>query len=214
MSLITNEEQTDDIFNYTDPEYIEQLNERVLSESLRSSNIIVYCDPTEFQNQLSIHYEPAYKPLVAWQHKAASHRRSLHVTWEKFLAPPTPTVDALVGSPVELAELLHKINDLAFEEEEDQFGPIRPTFHAFKHCMKLILEIAADGKLFRPSDITTDHNGDIRISWTKGNREAELVCPSDDRPYIYYSNEQAYGTDEDLTADKISERVRWALEGK
>jgi hypothetical protein len=128
------------------------------------------------------------------------------------IPPPLELVtkDTVVSSSRELAEILCEINDFAFEGEEDQFGPIRPTYHALKHCMKLMLELAADAKLVRPSDITTDHNGDIRISWASGTNEAELVCPSEGQPYIYYSSDQTYGTETDVTVDRIAQRVRWA----
>jgi hypothetical protein len=118
-----------------------------------------------------------------------------------------------------LVDILRRINDLAFEDKEDSFGPIRPSFVAFGRCIKLILELASIGGLLEPSDIGTDHNGDIRISWKKEDREAELVFPFDDQPlqdtliyyYVYYSSNKTYGIEGNPTALKLSEWIQWAM---
>jgi len=65
-----------------------------------------------------------------------------------------------------------------------------------------LIELAATDFLPRPSDITTDHNGDIRISWASGGKEAELVCPFNGSPYVYFSSTEGYGTEVAVTAKK------------
>jgi hypothetical protein len=215
MPLIR-EDSTEDVFNYVNPDYLKRLTESPecaadLSDGMDTWVDLVISNPAKHRlpRRAEFTYEGPEQVFVAWQLKAPAL-----AAWPSvLLAPRTATEEALVGSPSELATILAKINDLAFEDEQDQFGPIRPTYDALKNCLRWILELAAGGRLLQPSDITTDHNGDIRISWTKGNREAELVSPSDGQSYLYFSSKETYGTDAELTADKISEGMRWALEG-
>jgi hypothetical protein len=120
-----------------------------------------------------------------------------------------------VSTVPELARVLKEINDLAFQAEGDDFGLLRPSFHALTRCMKTVLDMARDGEMLSPSDIGTDRNGDIRISWGVEDRETELVFPSDERhePYIYYSSPTSYGTETEISPSSISKRVYWALRG-
>jgi hypothetical protein len=120
-----------------------------------------------------------------------------------------------VSTAPQLASVLAEINDLAFQAVGDDFGLLRPSFRALTACMKAILDLARDGELIRPSDISTDRNGDIRISWAADDRETELVFPSDDQhePYIYYSSASSFGTEKEINPPSISKRVYWALRG-
>jgi len=111
-------------------------------------------------------------------------------------------------------DILRAVTELAFEEEEDQFGLVRPSYHGYKHCLRLLIELLAMDSLLKPSDITTDNNGDIRISWANGGKEAELICPFQGLPYVYFSSAQGHGTEAAVIADKIAERSRWAMDGK
>ena len=217
MPLIT-EDSTEDVFNYVNSDYLKRIAENSeciadLGEGIDRSFDLTPRNHARhrFPRSAEFTYEGSEQAFLVWQLKA--NVRAL-AAWPNFLLDPRrATEEALVGSPSELAAVLAKINDLAFEDEQDQFGPLRPTYDALKNCLRLILQLAAEGRLLHPSDITTDHNGDIRISWAKGDREAELVSPSEGQPYLFFSSKEAYGTDADLTTDKISERIRWSLEG-
>jgi hypothetical protein len=120
---------------------------------------------------------------------------------------------ASITTASELAEVLEEINALAFQEESDEFGLLRPSYHALTTCIKTMLAFVRDGEPLRPSDISTDRNGDIRIAWTAENREAEVVFPSNaqEAPYIYYSSPSSYGTVADISPQTISKWVRWAI---
>jgi len=120
-----------------------------------------------------------------------------------------------ISTAPELAQVLTEINDLAFQVEGDDFGLLRPSFRALTACMKTILDLARVGELLFPSDISTDRNGDIRISWAADDRETELVFPSDDKhePYIYYSSPTLYDTVTEISQPSISKWVYWALRG-
>ena len=134
----------------------------------------------------------------------------------KYSAPVESIVENDITTAEELSGILTEINNFAFDIEEDEFGIIRPSYHAQKHCIRIMLELANQGRLLRPSDISTDHNGAIRISWTSEGRETELICPSEEKqqPYIYFSTSDSFGTESDLTTDKIVRRIQWALDGK
>lgn len=131
----------------------------------------------------------------------------------KYSAPVESIVHCAVATAEELSGILTEINDFAFDVEQDEFGAVRPSYHAQKHCIRMVLALAKHGRLLRPSDISTDHNGAIRISWTSEGREAELICPSEEeqQPYLYFSTSDNFGTETDLTTAKIARRIRWAL---
>jgi hypothetical protein len=124
--------------------------------------------------------------------------------------------DPSVVTVSELAELLTEINNLAFQEESDEFGLLRPSYHGLTCCLKAILALARESELIRPTDVDTDRNGDIRIRWAAGEREAELIFPSaeDEQPYLYHSSSPSYGTETDLSAKTVSKRVRWVISGR
>ena len=133
---------------------------------------------------------------------------------EFLTSPGSVEVEASpLGSASELAEVLAGINDLAFQPEEDEYGLVRPSLHAYKHCMRILLSLALESGLVRPSDIGCDRNGAIRISWAADHREAELICPSEETemPYLYYSSSEAYGGESELTPDVLLRRIRWAV---
>jgi len=136
----------------------------------------------------------------------------------KFLAElfSEEAIESSVTTAAELAEIVTDINSLAFQVEADDYGLVRPSYHAFKHCLKWILMLAQRGGLIKPSSITTDPNGAIRIVWESDDREAELVCPSeeDEMPYIYSSSSDEYKTDGDFGPEALMRKIRWAIGGE
>ena len=124
--------------------------------------------------------------------------------------------DSLIASASELANVLSDINSLAFQEESDEFGLLRPSFHALRECLKCVISLVREAELLRPSEISTDRNGDIRIAWRGENKEAELVFPSDESAafYLYHSSPDSYGTEPDLSPRSIERRIRWAVDGQ
>ena len=129
------------------------------------------------------------------------------------IAPPIEHDFDTVTTAPELAQVLSEINDLAFQAESDELGQLRPSFRALTASMKVMLDLARNGELVSPSDVCTDRNGDIRISWTGRDRETEIIFPSDDQhpPYMYYSSPDSYGTETEINSTAISKRVFWAL---
>lgn len=126
--------------------------------------------------------------------------------------PPEGRLDGFISSAPELAELLSKVNELAFHPEADSLGQRRPTYHAIKHCYSILLHATTKSKILcTPADIYSDRNGDIRVSWKRGDREIELICPSDEteRPYIYFSDPGDFGTEENATVESLLGRIQW-----
>ncbi len=154
MPLISCENLSDDSrFNYTDPSYARKVREKVgiTPEFLTCSSRV------EGPMINKIVYEPRHSELPKW--KLALLRKSTpREDWDilaPFQSAKIQENDA-VESSSGLAAVLLQIKSSAFEPEEDQFGPVRPTYLAFKTCMKLVLELAGSGKLIQPSDISVD----------------------------------------------------------
>lgn len=121
-----------------------------------------------------------------------------------------------IATASELAEVLDEINNLAFQDDSDEFGLLRPSYQALATCVKTMLAFVREGEPLRPSDISTDRNGDIRIAWTTEDKEAELIFPSNmsEAPYMYYSSPNSYGTVADISPQTISKWVRWAIRSR
>jgi hypothetical protein len=172
----------------------------------------------------------------AWPH-LAPHRdyllfdfptyKALHLR-PKLLGTPPPSIDFLkalaprsvdervIGTTVELAGVFGEINRLAFQVEKDAFGLVRPSYHAYKTCMQILLAMVQAGEVFKPSDIATDRDGAIRISWAANQRESEIVFPCEESEpfYMYYSAPNEYGTEESHEPEALLRRIRWAMAGE
>ena len=111
-------------------------------------------------------------------------------------------------SAVEVAKVLEEVNGLCAMEREGG-GAILPSVKAMNRCMDILLKLIKQKGLLPPSDVVTDVNGDIRISWRRGLKEVELVSPSDDEPaYLYFSLGDNYGVSPDANSEALIERLR------
>lgn len=186
------------------------------------------------QDEPDLQYELLTSPMSFWgddlQHsKVVFPAPGRRLTEQYFIAgqiahqceaqlPPTLLLrvkrdENLIASAVDLADLFSKINQLAFAPDEDLYGLVRPSQHAFKWCFSLLAGVVQrTGTIHTPSDVSADRNADIRISWRVGARFAELVCPSDEieDPYIYHSSEKEFDVAEKVTAEQLSHWIRWA----
>ena len=136
----------------------------------------------------------------------------------RFLAGPfsESIEESFVATATELADVLAEISNLAFQVEEDEYGLVRPSYHAFKHCLRLVLTLTQRGVLVKPSSVSTDPNGAIRVVWASDDREAELVCPSEksEAPYIYSSSSDKYEIEGDSGPEALMRRIRWVIGGE
>jgi hypothetical protein len=123
-----------------------------------------------------------------------------------------PEVEWLMPKESPITALLSDLRDLmkeGGEDEEDEYGALRPTSHAFRTALNLIIEasfLLMDGYPFGCA--STDSEGGIRIEWFKTTGEIRLVIPAskEKEPYIYYEFGEKYGVDRQANADKLA---RW-----
>jgi hypothetical protein len=123
-----------------------------------------------------------------------------------------PEVEWLMPKESPITALLSDLRDLmkeGGEDEEDEYGVLRPTGYAFRTALNLIIEasfLLIDGYPFGCA--STDSEGGIRIEWFKTTGEIRLVIPAskEKEPYIYYEFGEKYGVDRQANADKLA---RW-----
>ena len=126
-----------------------------------------------------------------------------------------PEVGWLMPKESPMSALLSDLRDLMKEggenEEcgEDEYGALRPTIHAFRTALNLIIEasfLLMDGYPFGCA--STDSEGGIRVEWFTTKGEIRLVIPAskEKEPYIYYEFGEKYGVDRQANADKLA---RW-----
>jgi hypothetical protein len=105
-----------------------------------------------------------------------------------------------------------QLRRLLSQPEHDDFGRIRPSREAVRITKKTLFQLAIEGSSIpMPEDVDTDREGAIRIAWTHGERSLELVVPYEltEQPYLYHSQGQKYGIDEDFSSDALSRWLAW-----
>lgn len=63
------------------------------------------------------------------------------------------------------------------------------------------------------NDVYSDPDGAIRLLWTQGDRNVELVFPSieGEVPYLYHSDEHTYGVEENPGPEFALKWINWVL---
>ena len=108
-----------------------------------------------------------------------------------------------------LTALLSDLRDLLKEENEDDYGILKPTPHAFTTALSLIMGVSMFIQAGCPfATVSTDSEVGIRIEWVKGKGEMRLIIPASSKkaPYIYYEFDDKYGVDRNANAFKLT---RW-----
>jgi hypothetical protein len=116
-----------------------------------------------------------------------------------------------LGRSPGLTLTLKRLVALLEGEEEDEYGILKPTDHAFKTAMNLLLEsnslISND---FPKASASTDHQGGIRLAWTSSDAESEicLFCPAsaDATVDVYYALNTEEGVED---VDSAKTLVKW-----
>jgi hypothetical protein len=117
--------------------------------------------------------------------------------------PGYPSPNRLVASTgVEITRLLEV-------PDEDR----RPDARAHASAHRLLIRLSDLGFEVSASDVYLDPDRAIRLLWRSGFRNVELVFPSseDEDPYLYYSDEQQYGVEENPSAESLLVWLKWAL---
>lgn len=120
-----------------------------------------------------------------------------------------PEIEWMAQRESPLTALLSDLRDLLKEENEDENGILKPTYHAFTTALSLIMEVSMFIHAGFPfAAVSTDSEGGIRIEWVKGRGEIRLIIPaaSNTAPYIYYEFDDKYGVDRNASGFKL---IRW-----
>ena len=109
------------------------------------------------------------------------------------------------------AVVLARLRALLRQEDSDEFGVLKPTDHAFDLATRLVQEASALGTTVPKGSVSTDSQGGVRITWFRGDREVELVCPAspDSSPYIYHEAGSEYDLDEGVSGRALARRLSW-----
>lgn len=115
-----------------------------------------------------------------------------------------------------LSNIMRQIGDLSTADETDEFGILRPTFHALSTTLRVVVEASeamiadADSDdvpcLFPRGSVTTDARGGLRIAWEGERRSVRLVVSAEEsgKSYIYHEHGDQYGTSRRLTGRMLA----------
>lgn len=112
-------------------------------------------------------------------------------------------------------EIVHeRLIELLQEEDEDEYGVLKPTTHAFNTAWVLVSGASELlKKSFPKASASTDDKGGVRLTWTRlePEREIRLVCPSDKskKTYLYHESSNKHGIIEDVTALTLAGWLQW-----
>lgn len=119
-----------------------------------------------------------------------------------------PETFAALASFTGMEREIRRLLDL---EEDDEFGPVRPTAESVEVARKTLFQLAQAGfEIPRVRDAGTDHDGGLRLAWERGPKFLELVVPRGEHAaYFYYSQGEHYSLEHDLTPGAVCERFSW-----
>ncbi len=92
--------------------------------------------------------------------------------------------------------------------DEDDYGRLRPTQHAFDRSVDLLVD--ANRQCPIPAGcVSTDSEGGVRIEWIRPTASVHLVVPAKENrvPYVYHEVDAEYAT-EDATPELLADRIR------
>lgn len=107
-----------------------------------------------------------------------------------------------------------RLIELWQEDEEDEYGIVKPTVYAFAKAWSIITEASQFLKdSFRKASVSTDDEGGIRLTWTKLESEAEvrLICPCNHykEVYLYYEKDSEYNIVKNITGFNLASWLDW-----
>lgn len=193
--------------------YMLELNER--QKSYENATIrIALCGPAEsYWNETCIARRPVADAYVSSVTRVPN---KVIASWPKhFVAAQKPAVLPIVATIPDLVGLLASITMLANGPVEDEHGRHQPSLKGLRDCFRVILELSEEGTLRRPTDTSVDVNGDLRLTWSYDGREVDLVFPFEESEpsYLYFSDDDTYGTEVDISSASISRQLRWIAGG-
>lgn len=134
---------------------------------------------------------------------------------------PRATPDAISPERVQLADagILHlspivrQLVELWREPEDDEYGRLKPTQHAFDRSVQFLVDaaIVAYPQYGIPAGCaSTDSEGGVRIEWVRPTASVHLVIPAEESraAYVYHEVGTDYAT-EDVTPERLAYWLHW-----
>ena len=134
---------------------------------------------------------------------------------------PRATPDAIPPERLQLADagirhlspIVGQLVELWQEPEEDEYGRLRPTRHAFDRSVDLLVDAAIEAnhrqRRIPAGCVSTDSEGGVRIEWIRPTGSVHLVVPAARDPvaYVYHQVDNDYAT-EDATPERLAYWLR------
>jgi hypothetical protein len=100
------------------------------------------------------------------------------------------------------------------EDDEDEYGVLKPSNYAFKTAVNLVLEAHSIlGKSFPKASACTDDRGGVSLTWTsiQPARKVRLFCPFTDEPpiRIYHRQGDERGSENVISVATLVDRLKW-----
>jgi len=100
------------------------------------------------------------------------------------------------------------------DDDEDEYGFLKPSDRAFKTAVKLVLEAhSLMGITFPKASACTDHQGGVSLTWTSVQpaRKVRLFCPfTDEQPIrIYHRQDDEHGSENVISAATLVDWLKW-----
>ena len=125
---------------------------------------------------------------------------------------PTKSIERV--SPLNFTTTLKMILELLDLEAEDDYGILKPTEHAFKTAMQLVVEAyEIMGSYFPKASNSTDDRGGIFLTWK--NRDPQdkiiLLCPAkpEKQAFIYRQKNKESAVDYQVSAVRLVHWLEW-----
>jgi len=111
---------------------------------------------------------------------------------------------------------LKRLVSLLEEDEVDEYGILQPSQYAFKLAMRLVIDAyEIMGDRFPPSSVSTDDQGNIRLTWNNQltQREVRLVCPvnTNQQAYLYHEARDIYAVEQNVIVGVLVQWLEWLI---
>jgi len=99
------------------------------------------------------------------------------------------------------SDVIKQLNELRAEAEEDDFGVLQATEHAYETACQLVTDAAilaaCGGRQIPRGRASTDAEGGVRIDWMRPDAAVCLIVPASKvrDPYIYHDVAGNFATD-------------------
>ena len=157
--------------------------------------------------------EVKVKPQLLYQFRYSQNRESTSI---KFTSNTTQKVDEVTTliKNKEIEIVHNRLIELLQEEEEDEYGLLKPTTYAFDTAWRLVSDASRFLETsFPKASASTDDRGGVRLTWTRLEPEIEvrLICPSESnqKTYLYHEKGEKHGIIDDVTGLTLASWLQW-----